>query len=338
LEAAVRIKELRLLVVLFSLTLACAPGTAQKSETLGAVKQKYLKKEVTLIGPEMDVETALPVLSAWFVGSESSGYYHADLETQLPASYKGKVAVVVAIQLHDEPSNGERTNALGEPINLDNTVNPYLDLVVKFDDGKVAMGTAYPSTISDEMRFASEQNALAEELAVKLPSIVGKPAFACSYSQLYQSSSTLDELLGAHSKQKEIEDVPYLTPLKISAAKYYQALDAVVLKVIMPDGTEALTISSGEQLTDKSQPFVDRVSGFLLGEIPKKFTPREIAAIKKQTIFHGMSRDALYCAMGFPASTNDWGRGGKQLVYSSTLMVYLDNQKNVVDWQSLEDK
>lgn len=333
-----RKEGVRSLVVLFLLSLACTLGIAQKSETLGAVKQKYLNKEVVLIGPLMDAETPLPVFLGWCVGSESSGRYHAHLETDLPASYKGRIAVVVAIQLHDEPSHRDRTNALGEPVNLDNTANPYLDLVVKFDDGQVAMGTAYPSTISEEVRFASEENMLAQELSVKLPSIVGKPAFACSYSHLYQSSATLDELLGAHSKSKEIEDVPYLTPMKISAAKYYQAVDAVVLKVTMPDGTEALTISSGEQLTDKSQPFVDRISGFLLGEIPKKFTPREIAAIRKKSIFRGMRRDALYCSMGFPASTNDWGRGGKQLIYSSTLMVYLDNQKSVVDWQSLEDK
>jgi hypothetical protein len=329
--------ELRSLVVLFFLSMAFALGTAQKSETLGAVKQKYLNKEVMLIGHVMDAGTPLPEFAGWFVGSESSGRYHADLETQLPASYKGKVAVVVAIQLDSEPSYRDRTNALGETVNLDNTVNPYLDIVVMFDDGQVAVGTAYPSTIPDDVRFASEQKALAQELAVKLPSIVGKPAFACSYSQLYQSSTTLDELLGANPKPKEIEDVPFLTPLKISAAKYYEAADAVVLKVTMPDGTEALTISSGEQLTDKSQPFVDRISGFLLGEIPKKLTPREIAAVRKQSIFRGMSRDALYCSMGFPASTNDWGRGGKQLVYSSTLMVYLDNQKTVVDWQSLHD-
>ena len=331
-------KTTRMLVYLFFfLCLIPTFAMAQKSETLGAVKQKYLNKEVMLIGPMMDAETPLPELMGWYPGSESAGRFRADLESQLPASYKGKVAVVVAIQLHDEPSYRDRTNALGEPVNLDNTVNPYLDLVVKFDDGQVAMGTAYPSTIPDEVRFASEQNAFAQELAAKLPSIVGKSAFACSYSQLYQSSTTLDELLGAHSKLKEIEDVPYLTPLKISAAKYYKAFDAVVLKVTMPDGTEALTISSGEQLTDKSQPFVDRVSSCLLGEIPKKLTPREIAAIRKQSIFRGMSKDALFCSMGFPESTNDWGRGGKQLVYSSTQMVYLDSQNKVVDWQSLHD-
>jgi hypothetical protein len=50
-----------------------------------------------------------------------------------------------------------------------------------------------------------------------------------------------------------------------------------------------------------------------------------------------MSKDALFCSMGFPESTNDWGRGGKQLVYSSTQMVYLDSQNKVVDWQSLHD-
>jgi hypothetical protein len=75
----------------------------------------------------------------------------------------------------------------------------------------------------------------------------------------------------------------------------------------------------------------------LLSEVPKKLTPQEITAIKKRSIFHGMSKNALYYSMGLPKSENDWGRGGKQFVYTDTLMVYLDNQDKVVDWQSLNN-
>ena len=40
-------------------------------------------------------------------------------------------------------------------------------------------------------------------------------------------------------------------------------------------------------------------------------------------------------ALGFPTKENDWGRGGKQLIYSDTFFVYVNNDDKVEDWQSL---
>lgn len=333
--------ELRFFVILSALVAATAFGAAQQPETLASVKQKYLNQKVVLIGYVADNLARQPVLMEWHpghAGSESAGRYSADIEmSYLPATYKGRSATVIAIQLHNLEELG-KVNALGESMSPDDTVDPYFDFVVRFDNGEVAMTTGYPSTISLDVRLVSAQNAIVQEMATKLPGVVGKTLFACGLTSLYHPDATLDELLGTSRSLKQISDVPYLVPLKVTAAKYDEATDAVILKVKLPDGRYALTIASGDQLTDQGLSFMKRISGSLLSEIPKKLTPQEIAAIKKPSIFRGMSRDALYCSMGLPKSENDWGRGGKQLIYADTLMVYLNNQNKVVDWQSQDNK
>jgi hypothetical protein len=57
--------------------------------------------------------------------------------------------------------------------------------------------------------------------------------------------------------------------------------------------------------------------------IPAKFTSREIAAIKGGKIFAGMSERALYWSWGYPQKTNDWGRGGEQMIYVDSHYVYV---------------
>lgn len=329
--------EFRFFLVLFVLVRVPAFGVAQQSDTLGSVKQKYLNQRVVLIGYVADNLARQPVLSSWYFGSESGGRYRADMESYLPATYKGKTATVVAIQLHNLHDQST-VNALGESISPDDTSGPYFDFVVRLDNGQVAMTTGYPLTIAGDVRLASAQNAVAQEMAAKLPAVVGKTVFACGFTRLYHPDATLDELLGTSRILKQISDVPYLVPLKITAAKYDETANAVILKVRLPEGRDALSIASGEQLTDENLSFMQRISGSLLNEIPKKLTPQEIAAIKKTSVFRGMSRDALYYSMGSPKSENDWGRGGKQLIYTDTLMVYLNKQDKVVDWQLLDNK
>jgi hypothetical protein len=226
---------------------------------------------------------------------------------------------------------------LGEPINPDDTVDPYVDVVIRFEDGKVAMTTAYPNTISDEVRLASAASAIAQEMAANLPGVVGRDLFACAFTDLYSDNATLDELMGGSAQQ--IQDVPLLAPLKVVAAKYNEVNNAVILGVKFPDGRKALAITFGDELTGESESFIERISGTLLSSTPgSMFTPQEIDAIKKRGFFRGMEKFALECSIGYPKSRNDWGTGGKQFVYSDGLIVYLDNQNKVVDWQSLDNK
>jgi len=75
----------------------------------------------------------------------------------------------------------------------------------------------------------------------------------------------------------------------------------------------------------------------LHASMPTNLTPREIEAVRKGTIFKGMSKSAVHYTIGFPEKENDWGRSGKQLIYfRNTLFVYLDATEHVVDWQSTE--
>jgi hypothetical protein len=49
-----------------------------------------------------------------------------------------------------------------------------------------------------------------------------------------------------------------------------------------------------------------------------------------------MRRRTLYYVVGFPDKENNWGRGGKQLMYGNRLLFYLDENERVVDWQSVD--
>ena len=51
-----------------------------------------------------------------------------------------------------------------------------------------------------------------------------------------------------------------------------------------------------------------------------------------------MKEEAVEYAMGIPDSENDWGSGGKQLIYGKSFLVYVNRQGTVVDWQSLDNQ
>jgi hypothetical protein len=72
----------------------------------------------------------------------------------------------------------------------------------------------------------------------------------------------------------------------------------------------------------------------LLLKIPPTLTSQEIAAIRSRKIFRGMSRRAVFYSWGV-TEENDYGRGGRQLVYGDRQFVYLDNKGTVTDWQSV---
>jgi len=67
--------------------------------------------------------------------------------------------------------------------------------------------------------------------------------------------------------------------------------------------------------------------------MPSFLSDREIEAIRKGSVFVGMSETALYMGMGFPQKTNESLTGLTQLIYYSSY-VYLDRDKKVVDVQT----
>jgi hypothetical protein len=245
-----------------------------------------------------------------------------------------------------ERSSAPRTNALGEVISDNDTVDPYFDLVVQFDDGTLALTSAYAGTLSDHVTLASEQRKAEEEMAKGLPLLIGKTLYAAGFSHLYEPDTTLEEMCGSAELLKRLPNVPLLEPLQITVAKFVDpgtiaALKGVVLKLRLPDGREALAFTSHISLDNagKDEPFIQKVSGSLLVALPRGFTPQEIDAVKHRTIFRGMSKEAVeYALGGLPETQNDWGTGGKQLIFGKRLFVYLDRQDKVVDWQALDGK
>jgi hypothetical protein len=326
-----------LYTALIALFLMSVDASVPESETLGSVKHKYLNRKVVLIGHVADHLRPYPVLSEWFLAAEVAGHYWAYTEAYLPATYKAQTATVISIHMHG-PEEGRRVEPLAKFMNPDRTANPYFDFVVRFDDGRAAMTAAFPSTISLEVELASEQRLIAEAIRAKLAVVVGKYFYACGITRLYQRDATLDDLLGPARICKQVSDFPFLSPLRIAAAKYHELANAVVLTLVRPDATEVLAIANGEQLNRTDRPFLERVSASLLTEIPAKLTTREIVAIRQQKIFRGMSRDALYYSLGFPKSENDWGAGVIRFAYSDSLVVYLNKQYKIVDWELSDQK
>jgi len=315
---------------------------AAKTVTLGVIRRIFLDQTVVIGGP---LGTRGAMLT-WNLARQAGKRFKADMFGNLPATYRGKTGKVVAVQLNESMRSTQGANALGESISDDERLHPYFDLVVQFDDGTLAMTTDYPLSLAlggQEVELASVQSNLSGQMSKDLPLVIGKVLYAVGFSHLYRPDTTLDELSGepgAHGVLKEMFDLPLLQPLRIVEAKYIDAVNGVVLKVRLPDGRDALSFTNSIYLlgvpgVPDTRTFFEKVAGRLEGGIPSGLTPKEIEAIKSRSIFRGMSKDALHYALGYPKKENDWGAGGKQLIYGGSLSAYLDLNEKVEDWHDL---
>lgn len=321
--------------------------------TLADARTLLVGKRIVVMGNTSDRPPLKGYLNDWSVAIERDGQFRKDssrILDYLPADYQGKEALVVAVQLNSlekERTGVGGVNALGEVISEASIVNPYSDVVVKLDDGTLAMTTSYlslffsESGISRAFRLLSEKNDRATLISSKLSSLIGKKVYAVAYSHLYLPTATLESMtaVSRYSPQEALE-FPRLQPLTILVAKYNEKKDVIILKLKDESGKEYLTVSQFDARQDETKSFLEAVVESYPASLRSSttdFTPREIAAIQKGTIYSGMSKSALYSTIGFPEKKNDWGRGGKQLVYShGKLYVYLDASDHVKNWQSLD--
>ena len=317
-----------------------APKEAPK--TLGSFKRQFLNQDVIV----NDVPYHESYCLEWLTARQMpDGTYQPtdDVMNHLGISYRGQTATVVAVQLSSlqhTPVGG--TNAFGESVSQDDIADPYMEIVVRFKDGILGIATGYVGTlVPDSMELASKRRSLRENIESNLPSVIGRKLYAVGFSKLYKPTATIEDLSGPDEirARLSISDVPLLEPLRITKAKYLPDLDALVMKLSLPSGTEAIayTPSLYFRSDDPETEFLSRVSGTLLASMPKEITAKEIEAIKGGKVFRGMSKLALDYSIGFCDKENDWGRGGKQLIYfDGKLFVYLDNSGKVEDWQSQE--
>src|SRR5260370_6615924 len=120
------------LLLVMSLVLPTCQALA--GTTFAEVKKTYLGKKVVMIGPQV-----------WHTAEQQGDRFVESEFPFLPVSYRGQTATVVTVQLNG-PRRERKMNPLGEAINEDSVVDPYFDLVVRFDDGRYGIHTAYPAT------------------------------------------------------------------------------------------------------------------------------------------------------------------------------------------------
>jgi hypothetical protein len=176
------------------------------------------------------------------------------------------------------------------------------------------------------------------ELVRNLNTLIGKNIYKTAYSDVYKQDIDIKEAVDEKGRDLyKLNDIPNLTLMKIVNARYLDNEHIVLLKVEFLQGRVGVIISPVSRNPNdpyKNHSLLQRVARNFLLTIPKEISSTELEAIKKGSIMRGMSVDALYLPWGFPIKENDWGMGGKQLIYGDRLYVYMKNDK-VVDWQAL---
>jgi hypothetical protein len=294
------------------------------TKTLGWIRQTYLNQSIIVRG-----SVARETLIDWNGARKDANRYRQQA-TAISRKYRGQMAKVVAVQPAD-PS-----------IRSDDVVDPAFELVAQFADGTLAMTTTRMEFLADRTKLASEQKLREAEMAKNLPLIVGKRLFATGMSTLYEPDTTIEDITSSREilKRLSASRVPLLEPLPILGGKYLPAQDAVLVRLRLPGGNEAVSFTSGSSL-DAAGPntaFVEKIGGHLLAGIPRELTPNEIEAIKEGELFRGMSSTAVLCMFGPPDTEAVWGAGGKQRTYLKKISVHFDNKNKVVDWQVLGTK
>jgi hypothetical protein len=284
--------------------------------------------------------------------------YDNGAEAFIDFKYKEQTPTVIAIREIEalEPAKEGTVNALGEKVTDADIVDPSVNMFVQFDDQRIAKYQSIVSLIMDRsvkrvgqdpdhwnmpLMLVSLRDAHSEVINGNLSGVIGKQVYAVHNSLLFGPDLTPEDLLDISKRLlKRERDVALLTPMTIIAANYNKRFDFIVWKLRLGDGRELISASryrdEDVSTNGNDNSFFGRSIGALLQRMPPNLTDREISAISARKIFRGMSRQAVFYSWG-TTSENDYGKGGKQLVYGADQFVYLDDTGHVTDWQSLNE-
>ncbi len=337
---------------------ATSANAAVRDMTLREFRHIYLNQRILILKGQDAGRGSLGGWQPVKVGKDGSFMDDYEKGAFIDFKYKDQTPKILAIRETvgglETPKEGQK-NAMGETVTDDDIVNPSVEVFVQFDDGQQAKYMSIVSLITDrsvnnvdqdpdhwdmEFMLVSSRDDHAKIIAENLPSTIGKQVYAIHDSLLFGPDITPLDLLDLGSREtKRVRDVPLLIPMTIVAAKYNDRYDFIVWKLRLNNGREIMTASRyrDENISrnGNDNSFLGRSISTLLLKVPSNLTAQEIAAISDRKIFRGMSRQAVIYSWG-SASENDYGKGGKQLVYGDNQFVYLDSNRKVTDWQSID--
>ena len=321
-----------------------------KDKTLGEIREELLGKEVVIKGVKatgLGQFQGEDVFLDWHLagGNSQTGFKQkkANFTNYAPYRFKGSKGIVESIEIAESFLNktkrGTSTDVFGDTIKDDGVLNPYFEIVVKLHNGILLITTGYYNTIiGTNLELVSKAYLIKNEISKNINSLIGKTIFPVAYSIIFPPNADLKDITDILQRDfNKMRDVPNFTPLKLIKAKYLENENGILLKVEFLGDRNGIIFS--EFPTDKSSQkwsFLTKAtySSGVLTQIPKDLTAKEVKAVRDGSIFRGMSIDALHYSLGFPQEENDWGSGGKQLIYGDSVFVYIKSDK-VVDWQLL---
>jgi len=274
-----------------------------------------------------------PFLTEWQFTKEKKGVYHPIYLKQVPISLVGHTGVIIAVQAPEE--------VLGPPADQsDEAYVKYGDAIIRLDSGEIVQTALYASFItsapglnpSDAFALASVREQKKNEAISLAQRLSGKSLYLTELTHIYDMGLTVSNIgdleTGIGDSDARIINVPLLTPIPILETRYSTERGFTIVLLKLPDGRKAQYVLGcvAETLTPKRCHCAST-------SMPTFLTDREVEAIRKGSVYVGMSEAALYMSIGLPKETNASLVGHTQLVYH-TAYIYLDENHKVIEVQS----
>lgn len=319
--------------LVFSLALLIASSAFGGNVTFGEIKARYLEQPVRVAG-----RVSAESLDDWYVVRRGEdGVPKFSSFSRVPPKYHLAVGKVVAIELDKKPES--TVDAFGKELDLSRLKDPYVVVIVRFDDGTEAATRMFEYAMhGDTLQLVSEAERSSLEIKTALAKLDGKSIYLPMYQKAYAPSTPLEQLVQIipSASPLSFNDVPRATALKILETKYLDGYNRALVRIALPKGETAILVGDTRHFDlkrDYKPSDLDRL-GFHGAVSLKGFTPREVSAIKEVGFFPGMSQQALYWSVGLPDKENQYGRNAIQAVFPTGLIVYLKNDR-VTNWQRL---
>lgn len=332
--------HVKLSLVLFMVGLSVIVRGTEHEPCLADMQKKYTGQRVIVRSLFLKNNKQFD----WYEAKKEGDYYVANRLKYLPVSYIGQEAEITAIQLNKKERDelSEKTNAFGEKVDAGTIINPFVEIVVRFDDGKVGLTNANPGTLDFKIEMVSIRETRKKELAGFISSVVnGDTLYATGSSIIFKSSAGIEDML-LDNHIMESRDFPRLEPLIIEASKFLPEQNIIILKLKDPKNHYYLSYANAEKqiYLDDYHNLLETIASEMkmLTIFPDFLTADEINAIKIGACFKGMSVTALHYSIGLPDEQKQDAGNGNLLIYGDWLNIRLDHQnEHIISYQIMDD-